>query len=197
MNTHANPYSPPQIEDAEQRVAVASIVEDETTTGYYFAWLFVFTLNLILPLAFGMTVARGSARYGVAIAALVLLVVGLLFCSVRRKFARIAVVGGALIALTQFFPLLQVVAGLISVGIASNLEQGLGLVPANVAENPADFAGTCVWSGVGGFAATLTTGGLLMGAAMFPGWLFELLSWQTARRNQRPTEANVPSRLDG
>src|SRR5207248_2227495 len=104
---------------------------------------------------------------GMFIAALLLLVLGYWACAGARKIGLALIVGGVLVGLAQVFPMLQVVAGMVGMGIgraAGQVEAGHEGLPGNVS------------SEVGGFIVTLSTGGLLMIASVILGVLLRMMT---------------------
>ena len=83
----------------------------------YVAWIFVFAINMAIPLLFGASLTEQHGRLGMSVAAFFLLAVGWYICAAKRKFAVALLAGGALVALTQLLPGLQIIAGAIGMGV--------------------------------------------------------------------------------
>src|SRR3954451_1184612 len=115
--------------------------------GWRLGWLAIFCLNLILPLPFGWDVTRGGGRAGMFIATVALWLWA--DHAVRRdRFPRFALlVGGGIVALSQFFAIPQILAGL----AAMNIVASLGLASGAMS----------ITNELGGFTATALTGAFL------------------------------------
>ena len=119
-----NPYSPPaeigskpsQQEKSDQRRERRLVV----------GWYVVFAVNLIVPglLAINLVDRRGGL--GVMIVAFAFLIAGRWACSAHPQFAKRLVVGAAIVAVSQLFPILQIISGLTAVELLS----AFGLIDA-------------------------------------------------------------------
>ena len=172
-----NPYEPPK-----------SLVTDPAAPDYpdlrarvwtLASWIFVFGINLAVPLIFSSSMTDEHGKLGMFIAVTSLLFSGCLVCAVRRELAVSLLIGGALVGLMQVFPLLQFLAGVI--GMAAGSCFGL-------AEFGGDERSPRLTSELGGFVVTLITGGSLMTAAACLGWPIQ---WFMARR--RKTRGTIRS----
>ncbi len=123
-------------------------------------WAFVLALNLIVPLFFGWALTQGYARAGLVAAIGCFWIAGHYFCRRGRAAAYSLVVGGALFAVTQFFPFPQIVAGMIAVAIAQHFES-LFFEAGDGLPN--------LTSAIGGFLATFVTGSILVSLALLIG----------------------------
>jgi hypothetical protein len=151
-------------------------------------WTLVFVLNLIVPLFFGWMLTADSGRFGMAAGIGLLWYLGYRACGQNDWWGRALVRGGFLVALTQLFPLLQIWAGVVGVGIAS------ALGPLVMADT---HIGGTIHTGLGGLIATVLTGLSLMGVAAFCG---AITVWLTSRRAQTsPAHGSVlyDRQLDG
>lgn len=129
----------------------------------------VFALNLLAPLGFAVLIARGAAWIGVAAAILLMLLLWLRLCATSDRVSRALEMGGWLLVFTQLFPVLQFIAG--SVGVAMGDTLGL------------ESLDWTVQRATGGFVATITTGGILIGiAALCGGVASRLLSRRPRER---------------
>jgi hypothetical protein len=153
LRSEPNPYQSPVAETAPPQAAV-----EGASKRIYLAWSAVFFFNLGVPLLFGWGATEKGGRIGMFAAAFVMLVVGCWLCASAQRFARALIVGGVAIGLAQILPLLQILAG----GVAFRLVEVSGL------EGPApDLQG--LTSEASGFVVTMTTGALLMAAALMVG----------------------------
>lgn len=151
-----NPYQTPQCAAAGSPL-VASF-HGKGMTRLYIAWAAVFALNLVIPGLLGWMSTAGDGRIGMLLAIFCLLGSGFWTCSRAPGIGFALVVGGVAVALSQAIPVLQIVAG----GAAFAVGKALAFI-----EPAADLSG--VTSATGGFVVTLTTGGLLMAAALVAG----------------------------
>ena len=108
-----------------------------------------------------------------SIAVVFLLVLGCCICAMGRKLAAPLIVGGAFVALTQVFPILQIAAGMMGMGVGRAI---------GVASLGDDSLPPRLNSEYGGFVVTFVTGGILMATGACSGMLIRLLTparwWQ-------------------
>jgi hypothetical protein len=156
MPDATNPYLAPQYSEAG--LAKEPGFEGKNAMRLYVAWPVVFALNLVMPGLFGLMSTDGAGRVGMLVGTCFLLVCGFWICSSARNIGFALVVGGVPVALSQVVPIIQMVAGTLAFAFA----EALGLV------GPGGAMGTAT-SAAGGFVLTLTTGGLLMAAALVAG----------------------------
>jgi hypothetical protein len=160
-----NPYEAPRTSATEGLSKRA--VDRRYASGLHLAWVIVFLLNLVTPLLFGWSRTESSGRIGMLIAAFLLLALGYGACGTARGIARPLVAGGILVAISQFFPLIQIIAGLIGMGIGS---------AAGQVDGRGDIGPGFVRTETGGFLVTLVTGGLLMTAALVAGAFLRIIT---------------------
>jgi hypothetical protein len=133
----------------------------------YVAWVFVFAVNMALPLLLSSSITREHGKLGMSIAALLLLSLGCFICAVRRKLATALIAGGTLVGLSQLFPALHIIAGMIGMTVG----KALGL-----ADLGNDERSDQILSEYGGFVVTFVTGGILMAAGACAGMLLRLVT---------------------
>jgi MFS family permease len=166
-----NPYEPPL------HIGTSSIPPGHTNrragTSTYGSWVFVFFVNLAVPLLFSSSMNQEHGRLGMFVAALLLLALGSCICAAGRKLAATLIAGGAIIGLTQLFPGLQLIAGVIGMTVG----QALRLADIGDENRPARLI-----SDYGGFVVTFVTGGILIATAACSGMLLRLITparwWQ-------------------
>lgn len=139
------------------------------------AWAVVFGVNLIVPVILALSSTHGG-RAGIILAAILLFILSLraIIRSERIWFALMS--GGICVGLSQVMPILQIVAGLISLLVAKGIS-GIDLDPTN-------------GKNVGlnepiGFVVTLLTGGLLLLAALLCGQFIHWVSRARFRTSER------------
>ncbi len=145
--------------------------------GWVAAWSLVFAMNLPFPLALGLAVTEGGGRIGMGLAAMMLWTAGLAAGSWSERLRAVMLSGGSLVALFQIiFPVLQVVAGVIGLQSWSGVAGVGGL---EIRGPNAEF---------GGFLVTLTTGQLLVTAALVCGYCFCRVAGLPETSAERPSE---------
>jgi hypothetical protein len=174
-----NPYAPPAVADAPaHRTAGAS---RRGRLKICFAWVAVFFFNMAFPLSVAWSMTGKTGRIGISIAGLVLIAAGCWICAKYRKVGILLVIGGIPIGFTQVYPVLQIIAGVVGLGVG----QVLGLI---VKGDDADR--NLGITELGGFIVTSITGGILMTISAGSGILVERLilnRWR--RRRGRSSEA--------
>ncbi|APW61640.1 hypothetical protein [Paludisphaera borealis] len=117
------------------------------------AWACVYVANLPYPLFCGVILTTDSGRMGMVLGILAVFLTGYRSCFVYREAILTVAYGGWIVAAFQFVPFLQVMAGLIGVAVAEATGQAASgdLGPINTV--------------LGGFLATLVTGGILIALA--------------------------------
>lgn len=126
-------------------------------------WALVFILNLIVPLFFGWQETQKSGRAGMFVGILALMIFSSRANSASRPLERAWVLGGSLIAMTQFWPILAMFSGLFALGLTAHVGWAAGPHVPEV---------TCE---AGGLLATLITGGLLMTVSFSVGMFLLLI----------------------
>jgi hypothetical protein len=120
-------------------------------------------MNMALPLLFGLEVTRHHGLIGMCVASLLMLIVGWLFCMLKPAAARKLVLGSLAVALTQVFPILQIIAGSISIGIAQSLHLAM-----QGGDDP-EFGIAGINNELGGFVVTMFVGIILLSCAGMAG----------------------------
>jgi hypothetical protein len=146
------------------------------------AWCAVFASNLFVPMLLGLRITEKGGRIGMASAVIVAFAVGCWICVRHRTIGVFFVIGGIAVGLSQMFPVLQVVAGLIGGVICQNARL-MGALGTETSE----FAG---------FFLTLITGGILMTLSAGSGFAiqrFVLDRWG----NRRVKAGEDHERVDG
>ncbi len=128
-------------------------------------WTIAFGVNLVVPLYIGCHVTNDGGRIGMAAGIGLLWYLGYRVCGMSDAWGRAMVFGGIVVAPTQLLPILQIIAGVVSVNLAGALTRTSG----------GDMS---VATPIGGLIATLSMGLIMMsgalllgaiGSAMFPG----------------------------
>lgn len=103
--------------------SVATQAQDPKPAGIMVGWVLVFLINLPMPVLFGLyLVATPGGFLGMAGGCLIWCGTGIAVCFSRHAaHVRATSLGGVLVALSQFYPLLQMYAGLLAIFIVSPL----------------------------------------------------------------------------
>lgn len=152
-----NPYQPPASPAGE--IAPGSALD--WSPFAMVAWPVVLILNLATPVLFASSMTGEHGKLGVVAAVVVFLVIGWLACFARPKLANRLLAGSAILAVTQIFPVIQIVAGSVAVSIGG----AIGAAEVNEWEDPR------LTSELGGFVVASITGVVMAGVSMAVGYL--------------------------
>jgi hypothetical protein len=165
-----NPYASPQSLTAD--TLPTTDVGDRPSRRIYLVWTIVFVLNLAVPLLIAWNVSNDSGGLGMFAAIAALYLLGSWICAKHCRHLGVGLIAGGLcVGLTQVFPLLQIMAGSVGFAIATRL----GQVDGRNGDLPD------VNSAIGGFIITMTTGVLLMAAALVIGLPFQAIASRRKR----------------
>lgn len=169
-----NPFQPSgdsvEPEPSERRVIHSPMVLS-------IQWTVVVLCNLIVPLLIGWSMTSREGRAGIASAVLIALLMGYIGSVFAPLFILFTTRGGLLVALSQAFPVLHMVAGWVAIaclnriGIHPDFDFGL------MADKRFGF--------VAAFFLTVLTGGILVATACGLGLLIRLVTpdrWWLAKR---------------
>lgn len=156
MTAELNPYqSPTSIDTGASPTSDAPRRVDRVA---FITWPIVFGLNMIVPLLLGLAITYEHGRIGLCAASGLLLAAGWLLCYASPPAARRLILGSAVFAFTQFFPILQIIAGMVAISVTGNdplFDEGSGIT---------EFAGFAITLIVGVILLTLAGGlGVLLG----------------------------------
>ncbi len=142
-------------------------------------WLGVTAVNLPVPLVLASSIAVGNARLGMALAAIPFVAVGFWICQLGQFRAKPFFIGAGLVAVSQCLPLLQIMAGLVALTVAESVEKAIF-----TNSSPGSFQEGELTTVIGGFVATIMTGGQLMLVSALLGYSIRFLTperwWQEA-----------------
>ena len=165
--TEQNPYQPPS------ELSVAPLpTTDSRATHTFVLWTVLFVVNLPLPVLFGATVTRGPARWGMVLIVAGVYAFGLLFCLNNPKRSKSLLAGSTMLALSQFVPVIHILAGLSAISVVS--KSGMISFDPEFVMGPTD-------SLAAGAALTVITSGMLAVIAMLTG-----IVWMTILNHVRP-----------
>jgi hypothetical protein len=155
-----NPYQAPVTLNVADR-PILTDAERRRGRRLVVLWIIVFVMNLPFPVLCGLTVTDTNARWGMLGAIVFLLGLGWRFCRSVIRFLRPWIWGMSLLALTQFLPILQILAGFLALFIG----KAFGVVHDPI-DPDMDFS--TVVGAAGGVIATLVTSATLaLVSAMF------------------------------
>lgn len=182
LNDVTNPYRPPR--DRPDPVPPQRGDSSKIDRVAFAAWPLALVSNMIVPLFFGLDFTYEQGRAGMLVATVLFLLAGWGLCYVKPNAARRLIAGSTLTAISQFFPILQIFAGVVAIGIADRMGLSRESTDGNLAQV----------SELGGFIMTVVVGVILLTVAGAIGVGFALvmpLSWFTP--NSRPGPAAVHS----
>ena len=176
MSQLENPFASPEIGglQAERKTLQRAPTRPSGRLALW-GWPAVFALNMIVPgLFYPLAIEHeGNAmacHFALLLASLCLLIPGWFFCAARPKGGSALVRGALLIAVTQFFPMLQIYVGMMGIGIAG------AIVPKFAFHNAVVV-----------FLVTLFLGSVLIAASAVAGYIISLLFFPG-----HPFDENVP-----
>ncbi len=143
-----NPYDPPET------IAVQPRELQKVTHGTWllsFEWTAVYLLNLVIPSFLAWTMTTAPARIGALGAIVILLAVGYCLCQVRPLWMLVTIRGSFLVAISQIFPILQIMCGALAI-------RSLIFIGWIEEANFREMLGTTA----SGFIVTMLTGGSLL-----------------------------------
>lgn len=161
-----NPYEPPSTRPGADRPRFAFPSRRRRIGA-----VLVFLLNLPLPLAVGLPMGDPGARVGMMAATVILGASWVASCSGSPRLALVLIPGGLAVALSQIFPILQL--------LALNAARLIGIAAGRVDESPDPLGiemgfNDTVLGPAGGLLVGSVMGLLLMLAASALGLLFRL-----------------------
>ena len=161
-NSSPNPYASP----ITKNVVGLETPGTRGRAGLIVGWLGAAGINVIVPALFAMPIVKGAlAILGVVLGVITILFIGACVCWWRPSIGLIMMRGGFLFALSQLFPIMQLVAGQFGFIVASRLG---GILFYDDFQYLGGFAPT--------FAATIVTGGILIAGATVLGALLKLVT---------------------
>ncbi len=143
-----NPYQPPE---------AIEVAASAFRGKWLVLWIFVFVANLLMPVFFAWTVLEDGGGSGVLLGTALLLGISIVVLIQFPRLIRWTRIGGIVVAVSQLFPLLQIVAGSIGIGSAEIVGAARKLTPEEqdfLIAPPLGFAAALV--------TTLVTGAVLL-----------------------------------
>ncbi|WP_149497880.1 hypothetical protein [Roseiconus lacunae] len=117
-----NPYqAPPEIKQTTNSVADALPLEEQalrTRRTCLVTWTVILPLNMIVPALMAVNLVSWSGTGGILAAVTILYGLGLWCCVALPGLAVRVLLGGSIVAFSQFFPIIQVFAGVIALELA-------------------------------------------------------------------------------
>lgn len=166
----SNPYQSP--EPTEAPAAQPNDSERGWDKFAIIGWPIALGANLPIPLLCGIALTELAGRWGMWLAILLILGLGYLVCYNWPRLSRRLVSASLLVAVTQFIPILQIVAGSIALQVVAQLPFVAGV---SIDEHGPER----IVSERAGFAVTLLVGVSLLGIVAA---IIALLSLFSARK---------------
>jgi hypothetical protein len=187
-NTHdpMNPYDPPLATLPDDTMSVQH-QDDKPNRNHFIVWPIVFALNLIVPLLFGGSMLRERGMIGLSVAVAFFLIAGWYICYMSPFISIRLLVGAGITAISQLFPIIHVLAGLIAVATLSKL---------GLATDENDVGIGTISSEAGGFMMTMITGSIIAAFALIVGFLVMLLGGGIKSMWNRGTQVSPSPPLD-
>ena len=165
MPPEINPYQPPA--EIEEEPANRAPQRELDYFSFWF-WPFALALNLIVPLMFAWGVTSRNGRIGMFLGIGLILAGGWIVCYYYSSIARRMIGSAVLTAMTQVYPIPQMLAGMIALSVVNLLESHQ--------PDEMDRGLPMMHTELGGFVATMIVGGLMLIFAFGLVMLFELVS---------------------
>jgi len=139
------------------------------------SWSLVFATNLFVPLLLAMSITERGGRLGMSCVILAYWFLGVVACARGWRFGLAMLVGGILVSASQLLPVLQLVAGMLSLMAWSPPTGDTG-----------EWMYKLRLSEIGGLAVTALTGGILMALACVSGYciLGAIYTWNSVFGNK-------------
>ncbi len=139
-------------------------------------WPIAFAVNMIVPVILAMMMTSFRGWIGTGVAGFTLLILGYYVCRVYPRFGVNLIFGAGIVAATQFYPILQFLAGTLAIELATKL----GLVVQSD-----DWIGLLlIATEVSGFVVTFACGTILLVTASIVGLLIGFLLSVFLSRNE-------------
>lgn len=144
-------------------------------------WIVVVLLNLPVPLFFGHSIVKGAGIVGLLMAILAIFLAGVFATSRFPRLIAMFQVGGIVTALSQFLPILQIVAGAVAISVTEQITSVAHGDDFEVLPEGATF--------LGGFCATSITAGIVLFAAAAIGAVIQVVRgrWPGGSRRSATT----------
>lgn len=143
MSDSENPFASPSAEAAEEDLRRQDEEPLSTSSGAALVrWSLAYLLNMPVAFMFGWMGTNPSGHVGMCLGIALLIGLGGLLTYRSRALGQVLIRGHFLFALTQFYPILQMMAGMVAAGLievlgfeepSMNGRDGLGPLPAIIA----------------------------------------------------------------
>ncbi|MCY3004965.1 MAG: hypothetical protein NTV29_03195 [Planctomycetota bacterium] len=179
LNSNDNPFEPSEIyiapEVKSHRVLHSPLVLS-------IQWTVVVLVNLIVPCLLASSMTGPMGNWGIFLGVLLVLLLGYLASTAIPMGVLMTVRGGILVALSQFFPVLHIIAGLLSI----EFYRMTGIIDA-------DLQGRGKVGFQGALLLTVTTGGILLLVSCGLGVILRWITpnrWWLSQRLRRENEGS-------
>ena len=140
-------------------------------------WPIAFAVNMIVPVILAMMLTSFRGWIGIGVAVFTLLILGSYVCRVYPRFGVNLIFGAGIVAATQFYPILQFLAGTLAIELATKL----GLV---VQDDDWWLGELLIATEFSGFVVTFACGTILLVTASIVGLLIGFLLSVFLSRNE-------------
>lgn len=163
-----NPYQPPRLGD--QTAKDARLLHEQARVlasplVLSIEWTVILAFNLIVPALVAWGITNAPAKLGSGFAVFLIALTGYYFCITKPLPMLFIIRGGVLVALSQFVPALQLVAGAISIR---------ALILFRIV--PESSFNEMLSTPAAGFLVTLITGLILIGMSLTLGFLIRIVT---------------------
>ncbi|MEO1617339.1 MAG: hypothetical protein AAFV88_15925 [Planctomycetota bacterium] len=182
-----NPYRPPPPEGEPDEPETSSTEgtpeQPKPLRVFYAAWTVVVALNCIMPFLFATSTVNRSGFLGIGLGILTFVIAGAWVGTLGPNLRKGMVSGGLIVALTQFMPIAQLLAGICAIEVI----RFLGL-EAEVTGAPFPIMGP-----VGAYLCTILTGGALIVLTSIFGGIFVMFArlWAVHRGEGTDTSGSI------
>ena len=114
--TDDNPFAPPTVPPEP-----APWIQPERRWGLILLWMVMFAVNLPVAVMFGRSACDWPAAFGMVVGCALINVTGLWLCRTSPHFMLRLCLGSIAVAVSQFFPVLHMIVGMIAVGISRSI----------------------------------------------------------------------------
>jgi vacuolar-type H+-ATPase subunit I/STV1 len=161
-----NPYAAPQADALSRRTLFQALAAEA-----FWSWLLIFLINLPVPVMFGWEVCSPAGRQAMVVTLVLLFGCSAWFVGSHAWYRVRLICGGIMVAVSQLFPLLQIIAGSLGIWFVEKY----GINPPRQPLDDGDVRFPKFDMNVpAAILLTLFVGGTLLLAALIIGTIFRL-----------------------
>ena len=151
-----NPFAAPAVQDNATNSLRAS-----DSLKPRFAWFCMFVINLPIPVFLGFGVTSEAGRIGMLLGIAAVYLCGFWSCNVMPRIMYRLNIGSSLVAVSQFFPMLQTIVGVKAVGISSAVFGGAQRTSGHLT-GIAEITSATILTGIGLIIPSLAMGTVIV-----------------------------------